>query len=283
MRRLLALVLLAAPVACVAQQRATTTTRLATGDSEQEWLERCRDQDGHWEGRQRLARACELRELTLPAGALTVEAGRNGGIAVEAWDRDEVKVFALVAVHARSEEAAKGALPQVRVSTEGRTVRGAGPRDLEDGVVRSWSVSYRVRVPRRTDLTLDAHNGGIAIRGVTGRIYGETTNGGMKLEDVGGDVRVRTTNGGVDVRLAGKGWNGAGLDARTTNGGVTLRVPRDYAMDLETGTVNGSVSSDIPVTVSGRLDRRSLRTKLNGGGAPVRVTTTNGGVRIRED
>lgn len=282
MRPLLLLALLAAPVAAAAQQHPTTTTRLGGIESEQEWLERCREGESRDDGRL-LARVCELREVTLAAGPLSVEAGSNGGIAVESWDRDEVKVFALVSVNARSEAAAEAAAKRIRVDADGRIVRGVAPRDLDRDEVRGWSVSYRVRVPRRTDLTLDANNGGIRVRGVSGRIQGETTNGGVRLEGVGGDVRVRTTNGGVEVRLAGQRWDGTGLDARTTNGGVTLHVPRDYAMDLETGTVNGSVSSDIPITVAGRLDRRELRTKLNGGGAPVRVRTTNGGVRIRED
>lgn len=277
-RRFLLPLLLLATAPAVAQQ---TTTRLGGADPEQQWLESCRENRNSWESRRRLERACELREIALAAGPLAVEAGANGGIVVEGWDRNEVKVFALVSVDAYSEEEARAGLGQVRVEQAGRALRTVGPRDRDE--VRNWSVSYRVRVPRRTDLTLDANNGGIRVRDVAGRIRGETTNGGVRLDGVGGDVQVRTTNGGIDVRLAGDRWQGTGLEARTTNGGVTLRAPSRYAMDLEASTVNGSVSSDIPITVSGRLDRRALRTQLNGGGAPVRIETTNGGVRIRED
>jgi len=85
----------------------------------------------------------------------------------------------------------------------------------------------------------------------------------------------------VRVTLDGERWRGAGLDVRTQNGGVTVEVPQRYNAELETGTVNGRVDLDFPVTVSGRLGR-SLTTKLGTGGPPIRVTTQNGGVALRQ-
>ena len=79
----------------------------------------------------------------------------------------------------------------------------------------------------------------------------------------------------------GAAWTGAGLALETTNGGVTLDVPRGYNAQLETGTVNGSMNIDFPITIQGSLTRR-IRTTLGSGGPLVRATTTNGSVRIRQ-
>ena len=79
--------------------------------------------------------------------------------------------------------------------------------------------------------------------------------------------------------LTGDTWEGAGLDLRTTNGGVRLRIPEDYSARLETGTVNGGIDIDFPVTVQGRIGRE-FSTTLGDGGPLVRAETTNGGVRI---
>jgi hypothetical protein len=49
---------------------------------------------------------------------------------------------------------------------------------------------------------------------------------------------------------------------------------------IETGTVNGRVETDFPVTLQGRLRRQQLTIPLNGGGKTLRVTTTNGSVRL---
>ena len=127
---------------------------------------------------------------------------------------------------------------------------------MDGGDNESWSVSYTVFVPRRFDLDLEAHNGGLAVSGVTGKLELGTTNGSVMLEEVGGDVRAHTQNGSLQVRLAGNRWDGSGLDAETQNGSVRLAIPENYSAQLETGTVNGRVSTDFPVTVRGNISRQ---------------------------
>ena len=226
----------------------------------------------------------ELREMTLPDSAsLAVDGGRNGGIKVKGSQTSEIVVRACVQAWGMTEEAARAVASNVKISTAGTVKADNGVSD------ENWGVSYEILVPRSTDLNLKAHNGGIAISSVEGRIEFETLNGGVSLMDVAGDVKGRTTNGGVNVMLAGNSWKGSGLDVITTNGGVQLSMPESYAANIETGTTNGGFRSDIPALnvttedVKGpdRHQRATrLNTALNGGGAPIRVITTNGGVNI---
>ena len=223
-------------------------------------------------------RACDVREYTLPAGPLTVDAGRNGGIRVEGWDRSEIRIHAIVSAQAREEADAKRLASEVDVQAGSGRVAATGPptRNREH-----WSVSYRINVPRQNDLDLSANNGGITITRVTGTIRFETTNGGVRLSDIGGDVRGETRNGGLNVTLDGQQWDGAGLDVQTSNGGVTLAIPDGYNAELTTRTVNGGFRTDYPMTIQGELSpRRGISTTLGSGGPPVSVRTTNGGVRI---
>jgi hypothetical protein len=231
------------------------------------------------------ARHCEVREerLGAPAGPLTIDATPNGGITVDAWDEPGVLVRAVVIANAPTEQEARDLAGQVQLQLGGERVSATGPerQDRQDGRDRRWwSVSYRVSVPRATALDLQTRNGGITIRGVHAAVRFATTNGGVQLDGVGGTVQGRTQNGGVKVALSGSRWDGQGLDVETTNGGVTLDVPQGYSAQLEVSTVNGGVRSDMPLTTaSGRLDRQVSAT-LGSGGAPVRVRTRNGGVRI---
>jgi hypothetical protein len=225
----------------------------------------------------------ELREMTIPAsGSLAVDGGKNGGIKVKGSDRADILVRACVQAWGTSEDVARSVAGGIRISTAG-TVRAEAADD------QHWGVSYEVLVPRNTDLNLKAHNGGISIYSVEGRLNFETLNGGVSLMDVAGDVRGRTTNGGVKVSLSGSSWRGTGLDVITTNGGVHVSIPETYAANFETGTTNGGFRSDIPalnvttedVKGGNRYNRATrLNTALNGGGAPIRVITTNGGVNI---
>ena len=224
----------------------------------------------------------DLREMTVPAGGpLNVDSGRNGGISVKGENRSDVLIRACVQAWGTTLDAAKSAVASVRITTSGG-IRADGPEDS------NYSVSFQLLVPRTTDLSLKAHNGGISINSVSGHIDFETENGGVNLSDLSGEVKGRTTNGGVNVSLAGKSWEGSGMDVQTSNGGVRLQLPQNYAANVETGTVNGGFSSDIPAlnvtteNVAGGWKSRpkEIKTAINGGGAPIRVTTTNGGIRI---
>ncbi len=238
-----------------------------------EWLEDCRS--GRWGGDD--ARACDVREVTIPArGRVVVDGGDNGGVTVTGWDRNEIRVVARLQAQADRDADARALLDGLRVETDG-TIRASGPRQRSR---ESWSVSFDVYVPRRTDLSLDTQNGGVRIFDVEGAVRFSAVNGGVVLDDLAGDVRGETQNGGVTVTLAGNRWRGAGLDVRTQNGGVRLSIPSGYDAQLETGTVNGRFDIDFPMTVSGRIDR-TIRTQLGAGGPTIRVRTTNGSVSVR--
>ena len=222
----------------------------------------------------------EIREFTLPAtGSLSVDGDRNGGIAVKGGAVSAIEVRACVSAWGRSDDAARAVAGNININTNG-TIKAENSSDESN-----WSVSYLITVPRSTSLQLTAKNGGISIAGVDGRIEFQTVNGGVSLKDVAGDVRGRTTNGGVNVVLGGSTWIGSGLDVTTTNGGVKLTLPSGYAANIETGTVNGGFTSDvvgldIEKDDSGRHRAKRLNAALNGGGAPVKVMTTNGGIKI---
>ena len=228
----------------------------------------------------------ELREMTVSAGGvISVDGDKNGGIAVKGEDRSDVLIRACVQTWGRTDEEARAQASAIRIGTAG-AIKADGPDSRDMG----WSVSYQLLVPRSSNLKLKAHNGGISIANIDGAAEFETLNGGVSLNNVGGDFRGKTMNGGVNVSLTGASWRGSGLDVTTQNGGVHISMPENYAARIETGTVNGGFSSDIPAlaaVAAANKDANGYRRPgakisqdLNGGGATLRVMTTNGGVRI---
>jgi len=243
------------------------------------WAERCEDND--W-GDDNRARHCETRALGARGAAiagrtLRIDGGGNGGVEVEGWDRDSVDVQANIGVTARTEEDAAEIARAITVELKDGVLSADGPASRRGA---SWWVSFDVRVPRATNLDVESSNGPVSVAAVRGRMDLRTSNGPLTLSDVAGEVRGRTSNGPVYVRLAGSRWEGEGLDVSTSNGPIDLIVPADYAAHLVTGTVNGPIRIDFPVTVQGRIDKR-IETDINGGGKTVRVVTTNGPVDVR--
>jgi hypothetical protein len=235
----------------------------------------CRDDDWH---NGRLSSHCEIKEQTLSStGAVSVDGRQNGGVSVKGWDRNEILVRARIQTAAPSQAEADELARQITIATAGAKIFASGPETRRDF---SWSVSYEVFVPRRTDLSIVTHNGGISISDVQGRLEFTAVNGGVALRRVGGTVRGGTTNGGLSIELTGDRWDGEELDVKTTNGGISMSVPENYSAHLETGTVNGNLNIDFPVTVQGRITRE-IAVNLGAGGPTIRAMTTNGGVRVK--
>jgi hypothetical protein len=271
-RFLLAITTLAAAFAATADRSAfAQTSRGGFGRSAEMWCGDNASQDR--------AVHCEVREATIPGvSPLDIDAGRNGGISVRGWDRGDVSIRAKVVASADTDAEARRIAAAVRVDTAGGRVRAEGPDTAGD---EHWAVSFEVQVPRTANLTLNTHNGGIAIEQFHGTAEFRALNGGVTLIDVAGDIHGATTNGGLNIDLRGTAWDGAGLNVETRNGGIRFGVPANYSAELETGTTNGRVRVDFPVVVQGSVGRHFTAT-LGAGGAKLRAITTNGGVTIHQ-
>ena len=242
--------------------------------TDDEWLRSCERNDD------RLVSFCDVRVQSLGAlGAVHVDASPNGGVQIVAWDRSDVEVHSRVQARARTDGEARALADQIDIRIDGESIASDGPESRRNA---SWSVSFVVFVPARVDVTAETVNGPMSVAGVTGRMDVRTVNGPLSLHDVAGDVQAKTQNGPLSIRLAGSRWNGEGLDAETSNGPLTLEIPDGYNAQLETGSVNGPMVSDVPLTVrfDGRRSRR-IQATLGDGGPPVRAVTTNGPVTIR--
>src|SRR5439155_24375858 len=74
-----------------------------------------------------------------------------------------------------------------------------------------------------------------------------------------------TVNGSVNVTMGRADWpNGARF--KTVNGGITLTLPSIFDAELRAEVLNGSITSDFPVTVTGQVSPRRLRGRIGNGG-----------------
>ena len=250
------------------------------GTSDARWLDHCRNQSDEFTH----VRYCDLRVVSLghSSGSLSVDARQNGGVEVMGWDADSIVAHIMVEAEASTDAAAQELAGQVHVITNSSPIRAEGPPSASEHR-HSWWVSYRIYVPKHTNLTLQTVNGPVSVADVTGRMDLDAVNGPVDLDGVGGDVHAHAQNGPLEVTLAGAKWDGTGLDAETRNGPVDLTLPLRYAAHLETGTVNGPMEMNFPITVQGLIDPRHLSLDLGGGGPTIRVITTNGPVTVRQE
>ena len=63
--------------------------------------------------------------------------------------------------------------------------------------------------------------------------------------------------------------------------GVELDVPDDLNADLRASWLNGSIETDLPFLLEGRVSKRSAAGQFGAGGPDIELKTVNGSIRIR--
>lgn len=222
----------------------------------------------------------QIKEQTLaaPSKKLSIDTGKNGGIRVKGWERDEIYIKACVQAWGKDENEAVARAASVQITSADGVIRASSPNAVDADY--SFGVSYDIRVPVNTDLMLKANNGGINLAGISGKIEFDLNNGGVILDKIGGSVRGRTNNGNLTFNLSGDKWVGDGIDAQTMNGSVFINVPENYSARLETQSKRGNFYVNFPVETK-REDKYRLNLDLGTGGAIIRALTTNGQVTIK--
>ena len=170
------------------------------------------------------------------------------------------------------------------------------------------------------DARLQSSNGSIRIRGLVGKLDAKTSNSSIEASGITGDFVGRTSNGSIKVDGLQGGFEGstsnssivaridkmpAGrtlkadssngsidlslpdykdqpIDADTSNSSITLRLPASAKADLRASTSNSSISTEFEVATSGNISKNRLEGRMGGGGAAVRLSTSNGSVRVQK-
>lgn len=211
----------------------------------------------------------------------------NGRITAEATDGSEVVVEARRTAKGRSDEAAKELLARLEIREEvgGSRVRveSRPPRTSGFG---GHEIEWTVKVPKGLTVDLRTVNGGVRLDGLSGEVHAKTTNGGVKgVGIIPTIVEASSVNGGIEIELGAPLDSTDSVDIETVNGGASLAMPSESKATIAARAVNGGVRvNDLDIQKEEQSNenqsRRRLNGTMNGGGARVNISTTNGGVRL---
>lgn len=232
------------------------------------------------------------RTFDVKPGAKVTVSNTNGGITVSSWDQPRVRVVARKEVRA-SRDQVREILKQLRVDLQprdgGLVVTTHYPRrndsawtsffDWLGGDDFNAQVRFDITVPRSMSVGVTNTNGSVRVAGINGSHDLSTTNGRIEVRRCAGAVDASTTNGSITAELLTVA-KGQPMRFETTNGRIEVALPSTMSLDVDASTTNGSISSDLPVATT-RTSKNSLRGTINGGGTPIRLRTTNGGISIR--
>ena len=214
-----------------------------------------------------------------PGGELRIE-NTNGRIDVEPADGSAVEVRAEKIARAATDAGAQELLPRIVIKEDVKPDRVTISTERMSGIMigAGIEVRYHVRAPKNISVDVSNTNGAVSLTKLSNKVVARTTNGAVTAKELTGPVEARTTNGRVNVDLASVSERAM---LRTTNGSVTLNLPDSAKADLSATWTNGGIDiSNVKMEVSER-GRRRFEGRMNGGGAPIELHTTNGSIRIR--
>lgn len=142
------------------------------------------------------------------------------------------------------------------------------------------NVTFEVRVPRGVEFAGRTVNGRVSATGMTAYTLATTVNGSVKVSTTA-LAKATTVNGGVDVRMGQSSWDGE-LNFSTVNGDITVALADPLNADVSASTVNGSMSTDWPLTISGKWGPRKMHGRIGSGGRDLELSTVNGDIEIRK-
>ena len=166
------------------------------------------------------------------------------------------------------------------------TIEGIqGQFDLHtgDGSIRARNVGGQ--------MTFVTGDGSVTLDSATGTIDGETGDGSVSVSGALGAVKLRTGDGSITFHAdAGTKMTGD-WSFSTGDGSVAVYLPPDFAAELDAHTGDGSIRNELNVQAeaddSKRHDhdndeeRRTLRTRLGGGGKTLKIRTGDGSIKLR--
>ena len=228
------------------------------------------------------------RTYKLPATGRFELINVNGKITAEPTDGADVIVEGRRTAKGRSDEAARETLAKLEIREEigESTVRVESRPPRFNGGFGGHEIDWTIKVPKGVIVDVRTINGGVRLNNLSNEIHAKTTNGGVRGDNITPSVIEATAvNGGVEFTLGAPLDATDSVDLETVNGGVTLALPSESKATIAARCVNGGVKVDsLDISKDEQSNdferKRRLNGTMNGGGANVKMNTTNGGIHL---
>lgn len=208
----------------------------------------------------------------------------NGSIAVDVWDRNEVKLSYVKTADTKEN------LAEVEVRIDARadlfSVETNFDQWKRSDAKRSrntkFEIEYRLTVPRGAILNeIETVNGSVSIVGAGNLTKASSVNGEVRATNLRGTADLSTVNGTVDADFD-QLQAGGNISLSTVNGAVNLIVPSDANATVKADTLNGQISNDFGLPVrKGEYVGRDLYGKIGSGIVKIRLNSVNGGLSLK--
>lgn len=134
------------------------------------------------------------------------------------------------------------------------------------------------------NLRVTSGDGNVEVRDASGTIEARNSDGRLTVDGRFSQFQLHTSDGNVELTLAEGSKLTAASRVESSDGRVVMRLPHSLAADVDLSASDGHVECALPLTVKDYNSRSGghhhLAGKLNGGGVPLVVHSSDGSVSI---
>lgn len=179
---------------------------------------------------------------------------------------------------------------------------GIEVRDI-DGDTRLRTSDGKIRCDRLKAGTLDCRtsDGPIEISdATTGSLTADASDGSITMENVRADaatvktidgsinwrdaaaarIDCHSSDGSIHIEYSPDGPKAPDVSITASEGGITLVTPPDVSAQVDAATNDGSIHTDLPITIQGKIGK-SLRGRIGDGEGKIYLRTGDGSITIR--
>lgn len=136
------------------------------------------------------------------------------------------------------------------------------------------------------ELRLKSGDGRVNITNATGSVEARTSDANLSVDGVFHAVTLHTSDGHLNLNLREGSKLTQASSIQSSDGSVTVHVPQGFTADLDVHTSDGHLDCALPITMdhfhSTDGDGHDVHGRLNGGGTPLTIHTSDGNVKIEQ-
>lgn len=222
----------------------------------------------------------ELDAALVPGSTLALE-NDVGSITIEGLDVTSCNLTATITAKAPTEEEAEELAEQTKIALEPYrntlTVKITKPPKRKH---RSVSINFDITVPKQTALQISSDVGEIRISDIAEEIRARTDVGRISCREISGDIDLQADVGKINVVYSEEASAACDVTIKTDVGSIDLTTPPGCSASVQADTDVGSITTDMPLTIKGKVGK-NLQGTIGAGEGRMYLKTDVGSIRIR--
>lgn len=217
------------------------------------------------------------KTVSLSADGTVSVTNINGNVDVTGWDRNEVQIDAVKT--ASDQQRLDNLKIEVNATSSSVDIETRFPEHTFNN--NPGSVHYTLHVPHNARIDkINLVNGSLTAQKLTGEIDANLVNGKVQASDLMGEADLATVNGTIEATYNSL-KDVREIKLKSVNGTVNLTLPPSPNADVDASAVNGSISTDFPLTVKGHFVGKSMSGTLGSGGVHIELNNVNGSIHLQ--